>query len=145
MLKALILALLMLVTTNAHAGKVPPMTDNNAIMTIMGEEEDNYICMLYVASTLRNRKTLQGAYGYRAIKQYGNSYYRGNRKLSKDTYNKAQRAWEESKYDNKGCYHWFSKQDLKQPNVQHIIKNDKLKLVASFGKGRYINYFYARP
>ena len=144
----LFLAMMLLSTNVCYAGKVPPMTDENAIRTIMGEEENDYQCMLYVASTLRNRKTLQGAYGYRAIQKIGNNYYRiskkGKRLLPQSVHTKALRAWLASKNDNKNCYHWFSKQDLLQKNVQRIISKDKLVLVAQFGKGRYINYFYKR-
>ena len=129
--------------------KTPNMTDENAIMTIMGEEENDYLCMLYVASTIRNRNTLQGAYGNRAIRKIGGNYYRvtkkGKRLLPESVHANATKAWKASITDNKGCYHWFSKQDLLQKNVQRIITKDKLVLVAQFGEGRYINYFYAKP
>lgn len=109
------------------ATKTPEMTDENAIKTIIGEAENQgKDGMRAVASTIRNRKTLRGAYGINALRVV-------NKKYSKATYEQAKQAWEESKSKDfsGGSNHWFSDADLKQDNVKRMIR--KMKMVKRVG------------
>lgn len=95
------LLLIMASCTLAHA-KTPPLTDNNAILSIIGEgENQGYTGMLALAGAIRNRGTLKGVYGVKAPRVV-------KRKYSNATYNMAKKAWVESlKVDiTKGADHW---------------------------------------
>ena len=119
-----------------------------AVRTILGEEENSFEGQKWVASTIRNRGGLHGAYGYRAIVKRGEHYYRqskkGLRKLSDISVANARQAWQLSRthdYSN-GCTNWFSDQDLQQANVQRIIRKGNLQFAKRFGSKRYGNNFY---
>jgi len=99
--------------------KVPVLSDKNAIKTIIGEAENQGLKgMQDIASVIRNRGTLQGAYGYKSPRVV-------NKKYSKEIYKQAKIAWENSRNNNTagGANHWFSESDLKQAKVQKMVKN----------------------
>jgi len=89
------LILLILLSQTAHA----EINRSDAIQAIVGEAADQpYIGQVALAEAIRNRGTLQGVYGF-------------NRDTSKETgatFQRAARAWEESKETNllDGRDHW---------------------------------------
>lgn len=129
----MVLMMLML-SGNVHASQI---NDTKAIKTIIGEEENNFEGMLYVASTIRNRGKLQGAYGLHSPRVVKHLY-------SVKSYNDAKRAWILSEKLNYHCCNWFSDQDLKQAKVQRIIHKDHLILVKRIGNKRFGNNFFRR-
>jgi spore germination cell wall hydrolase CwlJ-like protein len=65
MIKKFIVICVAVAATVVNATTVPPLTDSNAIRTIVGESSNQgYIGMLGVADVIRNRKSLQGFYGF---------------------------------------------------------------------------------
>ncbi len=119
----------------AFAGQI---NDHKAVLTIIGEQSE-FEGKLFVASTIRNRGTLQGAYGIHNPRVVKHQY-------SKKEYNEAVKAWKMSKTHDYsgGCTNWFSKADLKQAKVQRIIKMDKLVAVKTIGSKRFNNTFFKK-
>ena len=113
------------------------INDKSAILTIIGEEENNYVGMQYVASTIRNRHSLKGCYGLHSLRVTNHLY-------SKLSYNKAVQAWNWSKSHNLLCSYWFSDQDLRQAKVQRIIRLEHLVWVNRVGSKRFGNNFYKK-
>lgn len=97
------------------------VNDEDAIKTIIGEgESTGFQGMRALASAIRNRGTLQGAYGL-------NSPRVTNKLYSPKTERLARQAWEDSKKKDwsEGANHWFSDADLKTAKVQKMIKSMK--------------------
>lgn len=95
-----------------------PIKDEDAIKTIIGEgESTGFQGMRALASAIRNRGTLQGAYGLNAPRVV-------NKQYSAKTERLARQAWEDSKKKDwsNGANHWFSDADLKKASVQKMIK-----------------------
>ena len=109
----------------------------DAVKTIIGEEEQDYTGMCLVASTIRNRHTLKGAYGLRSHRVTAHLYSAKSEQLAKQ-------AWKWSETHNLHCCNWFSDNDLKMVKVQNIIRKGHLILVKRVGKGRYHNNFYRK-
>lgn len=117
-------------SSQAQAKENIPMTDENAIRTILGEAEaEGADGMKAHASTLRKRGKLQGAYGYKAIVYRDGKYYRktkrGEYQIPSRIVEQAKEAWKASKSRDfsGGATNWFSAEDLKQDNVKRMIKN----------------------
>ncbi len=113
---------------NANASTHKPIDDHKAVLTLIGEAESGGLeGMRAVASAIRNRGTLQGAYGLNSKRVRNNMY-------SPKTLALAKQAWEDSKkqdYSGGGANHWFSKMDLTKPKTQGMIK--KMKFLKSQG------------
>lgn len=114
-----------------------PINEHKAILTIIGEDENNLNGMKYVASTIRNRHTLRGAYGLHSPRVINHLYSAKSLKM-------ATLSWEWSKTHNLGCTYWFSDQDLNTDKVKHLIDKEELVLVARIGHGIYYNNFYRK-
>lgn len=136
LLVLLAMGFILLFNTPAHAQAIP---EEKAILTLIGEQQGNFEGMLWVASVIRNRGTLRGAYGLK------NPNVVHHRYTVKD-YKMAKRAWELSfDYDfSQGCCHWFSLADLKQPKVQRIIREEHLEAVKTIGIKKWKNTFYRK-
>ena len=113
------------------------INDHKAILTIIGEDENNFEGMKYVASTIRNRNTLRGAYGLHSPRVVNHLYSEHSLKM-------ATLAWQWSDNHNLHCSNWFSDEDLKLTRVQYIIRKDHLIFVKRVGSKRYGNSFYRR-
>lgn len=102
----------------ANAKNHKAINDEDAIKTIIGEgESTGFQGMRALASAIRNRGTLQGAYGINSPRVVNHLY-------SPKTERLARQAWEDSKKKDwsGGANHWFSDSDLKKANVQKMIK-----------------------
>lgn len=102
----------------AQAKSSAPIKDEDAIKTIIGEgESTGFQGMRALASAIRNRGTLQGAYGLKSPRVVNKLY-------SPKTERLATQAWEDSKKKDysEGANHWFSDADLKKDNVKAMIK-----------------------
>lgn len=107
--------------TNAHGMAKRPINNEDAIKTIIGEgESTGFQGMRALASAIRNRGTLQGAYGLKSPRVVNKLYSAKTERL-------ARQAWEDSKKKDfsDGANHWFSDADLKQPRVQAMTKSMK--------------------
>ena len=113
------------------------INDKSAILTIIGEEENNYVGMQYVASTIRNRHSLRGCYGLHSPRIIYHLYSEHSLKM-------ATLAWNWSKSHNLLCSYWFSDQDLRQAKVQRIIRLEHLVWVNRVGSKRFGNNFYRK-
>ena len=111
--------------------------NHKAVLCIIGEEENNYVGMQYVASTIRNRHSLRGCYGLHSPRIIHHLYSEHSLKM-------ATLAWEWSKTHNLGCKYWFSDQDLRQAKVQRIIRLEHLVWVNRVGSKRFGNNFYRK-
>ena|GEM_PF-3202771 len=111
-----------------------PPKDEDAVKAILGEVGPyGFQGMLWVASTIRNRnKGLKGIYGQ-------NNPNVVNKKYTKKQYEDAVKAWKlSSKKDySLGAVNWFSDEDLKQSNVQKIIKDENLEFIARVGRNNF--------
>lgn len=117
---------------SANAMAKRPIKDEDAIKTIIGEgESTGFQGMRALASAIRNRGTLQGAYGINSPRVINKLY-------SPKTYRLAKQAWQDSqkKDYSGGANHWFSDADLKKSNVQKMIKGMQ-KLASYRGNNFY--------
>lgn len=109
-------------------------SDEEAIMAIIGEVGPyGKEGMQWVASAIRNRNNgVKGIYG-------GKNPNVINKKYTKQQYEDAKRAWEESKDNDftSGAKFWFSDADLKQKNVQNIIDKENLEFIAKKGGNNF--------
>lgn len=79
-----------------------PITEAIAVRCIIGEAENQgYEGMLQLAYALQNRGTTRGVYGYKAIVYRQNAYYRGDRRISKETASEALKAFKTAKLTQK--------------------------------------------
>lgn len=102
---------------NANA-KETKIKDEDAIKTIIGEgESTGFQGMRALASAIRNRGTLQGAYGIKSPRVTKKLYSAKTERL-------ARQAWEDSKKKDysDGANHWFSDADLKKQDVKQMTK-----------------------
>jgi hypothetical protein len=84
--KAVVLAVIVM----AGACGVAMAAPAPEVLCVIGEAENQgYSGMLAVSEAIRNRGTLKGVYGCKALRVVGKEY-------TKDTFNQAQRAWEDS-------------------------------------------------
>lgn len=108
-IKNVVLSLaLLLIAQTAYA-----FTDDEAIRAIIGEDatENGQVA---VAHAIRNRGTLTGVYGLRAVKWSGNGLKRYKKgivveSITPETWQRASKAWFESAYMpdvTKGADHW---------------------------------------
>lgn len=89
--------------------------------------------MQWVAATIRNRKQgLQGVYGGKNPNVIAGKY-------TPQQYKDAADSWKESEKNDftGGAHHWFSDADLKQANVQNIIKKDGLIFIKRVGHNNF--------
>lgn len=100
-----------------HIRKQVVITDKDYIDAIVGEasnqSEDTMIC---VAHALRNRRNLEGVYGYHA---------KHNAKETKDTWYKAALAWSLSAFESdttQGSKNWGTIDDLEQMDQDVTVK-----------------------
>lgn len=123
----------MLGQDKAQAMSKLAINDKDAVRTILGEAEGEGLDSQKAhASAIRNRNTLQGAYGKNAVVIEDGNYYRktpnGLRKISPKIVAQVTQAWKDSKNQDfsGGANHWFSQEDLQLPKVQRMIKDMKL-------------------
>lgn len=113
-----LITLLMIFVTRCNLAQASTITQEKAILACLGEAEgEPYIGKVAMLEALRNRNTLKGVYGYKAIKQVGNKYLRKNRFLSKATVQSCKSAWIESATSNyvKGADHWEAIETFGKP------------------------------
>lgn len=92
MIKIILILMLIITTTNTAEArnKTPQLTTKNAILSIIGEAENQGAKgMLAVACAIRNRGTLSGVYGLNAPRVRGHKY-------SQSTYTTALKVWNQS-------------------------------------------------
>ena len=90
------------------------VTEDQAIRAILGEDSGSFEGMYAVACGIRNRGTLKGVYGVRAVRWVDGGLYRfkgqeRKEEITPELYQRAGRAWAESKdgYDvTMGSKHW---------------------------------------
>lgn len=117
-MKRMILTLIVLTLSgNAYCS----IDANKAVMACMGEAEgEDQTGKIAMMEALRNRGTLKGVYGYKAIKLINGDYYRitpRKRKLSNATVKACQAAWFDSKHTNyvKGATSWEAIETFGKP------------------------------
>lgn len=114
-MKRLIFGLLIVLTLCGCSDIVFANTidSDKAIKSIIGEGEDQgKIGMTALGEAIRNRGTLKGVYGYRAIIEKNGKFYRkskkGLRAISSSIVKQAEQAWKDSSRSNyvHGANHW---------------------------------------
>jgi len=89
-----------------------PLTEANMVRAILGEAEgEPYTGKVALAYALKNRGTMSGVYGHKAISTRLGGYYRGDRKLKPSVVKEAQKAleWANSHPEldtTSGATHW---------------------------------------
>ena len=87
----------------------------DAIKSCLGEAEgEPYEGKLAIMGALRNRGSLRGVYGYKAISFKNGHYYRGRRKISSRIVEDAETAWIESSQvdESNGATGWGNDNDI---------------------------------
>jgi hypothetical protein len=125
-----------LASTNPAEASQKSINKEDAILTILGEVGPyGKEGMQNVASAIRNRGTLHGAYGKNNPNVVGKKY-------TQKQYDDAKAAWEESeKKKFNDANHWYSDADLKKANVQNDIKKGGFIKIRKVGG----NTFYREP
>lgn len=111
------LILLFLLTRPAHAS--PPLTEETAILSIIGEAEgEPQEGRIAVAEVIRRRGSLKGVYGINAPRVKA-------RKFSRAVYEASKQAWEASRLTNysQGAQGWGNKADLQKFKRAAWFKN----------------------
>lgn len=119
-------------SSQANAMAKAPINDKEAIKTLLGEAENQGASgMQDIASVIRNRGTLQGAYGGKSIVEKDGKFFSNRngklRQIPDSVVKDAVNSWNNSKTKNtaNGANHWFSTADLQTPKVQKMIKDMK--------------------
>lgn len=83
-----------------YAGEINSV---KAVRAIIGEDSSSYLGMYAVACAIRNRGSLNGVYGLKAVRKHGNGLVRVHpvtgrvvEAINANTYSLATRAWSES-------------------------------------------------
>lgn len=130
----------MAVTDKAQASQV---NDHDVLKAVLGEQESGLTGQRAVASTIRNRRTIHGAYGANAIIEKGGNFYRKgtngkpDRLIPKYAVLTAKQAVQDSKNKDfsNGSTNWFSDADLKQPAVMRMVK--KMTRIGRYGDNNF--------
>ena len=111
------------------------INDEQAIRAIIGEDSNSYDGMVAVACGIRNRKSLSGVYGLKAVVWRNGELVRLHSKtrkpievISPELWQQASKAWNESYFGPdvvNGASHWEGKH-LKQPYWAKSFKNSKV-------------------
>lgn len=108
------------------------ITDSQAVNAILGEAEDQGLLgMTALGEAIRNRGSLKGVYGYKAIVIKDGNYYRKTKKglipISKATVKQAEEAWKASATSNYvlGADHW---ENVKAFGMPSWAKNMQITL-----------------
>ena len=132
LLSILLLGSFLLIPSYSYSQDIP---NDQAIRAIIGEDSSSYEGMYAVACAIRNRGTLKGVYGLKAIRWSEGSLkrFKGTREvetISAETFHQASKAWfsSESGIDvTKGATHWEMKSSFpwwaKSMTVTLILNN----------------------
>lgn len=106
MLNKLLIILLVIMASTELEERIYPVVyaaqikDEEAIRAVIGEDSSSYLGMYAVACAIRNRGSLNGVYGLKAVQKHGNRLVRVHSKTGRvvevingQTYSLASRAW----------------------------------------------------